>query len=195
MPGVVTTERFARGLTYVDYIGGIETNQEEFVANYQEIVLRPEDQQFFAEVPRLLESQIKVLALAEDWCPDVVANLPVMARIAGSIPGAELRVFPRDENLDIMDQYLLRGQFRSVPTFVFFDQDFRELGRWIERPAAANQLREEMTRELTAQGMPEAELRVERGKRLRAAYPAQLRQETIREVREVLDKTVQSRLR
>jgi len=49
----------------------------------------------------------------------------------------ELRVFPRDANMDIMDQYLNQGKFASIPTFVFFDRDWRELGQWIERPAAA----------------------------------------------------------
>ena len=33
-----------------------------------------------------------------------------------------------------MDQYLNNGQYKSIPTFVFLDGDFNELGVWIERP-------------------------------------------------------------
>jgi hypothetical protein len=85
-----------------------------------------------------------------------------------------------------MDQYLNKGQYRSVPTFLFFDQDFHELGRWIERPVAATRMRDEITRELAGSGMTEAEIRIERGKRMRAAASTIFRQETIREIRDVL---------
>jgi hypothetical protein len=183
---IITKDRFTSGLTYSDYINGIETNQDEFVANYRAVTLPPEDQSFFGEVSKRLGGSVKALALAEDWCPDVVANLPIVARIAEAMLGSELRIFPRDENLDIMDQYLFKDKYRSVPTIIFFDQDFRELGRWVERPAAANRLRDQITQELTDQGMPEPELRIERGKRMRAAYSGQFRPETIREIREVL---------
>ncbi len=36
-----------------------------------------------------------------------------------------------------MDQYLYKGQFRSIPTVVFFDSAMNELGRWAERPQIA----------------------------------------------------------
>lgn len=42
-----------------------------------------------------------------------------------------------------MDQYLYKGEFRSIPVLVFFDDDFNELGHWIERPA---RVREAMDR-------------------------------------------------
>jgi len=53
--------------------------------------------------------------LAENWCGDVHRNSPLIARIVESIPGAELRVFLRDQNLDITDCYLNNGfrRFRS----------------------------------------------------------------------------------
>jgi selenoprotein W-related protein len=49
-----------------------------------------------------------------------------------------------------MDQYLNQGQFRSIPTFVFFDAAFNELGHWIERPARVSALQAQMRRELFA---------------------------------------------
>jgi Thioredoxin len=48
------------------------------------------------------------------------------------MPGAELRVFLRDQNLDITDCYLNNG-YRSIPVVVFFDASWNEIGRWIER--------------------------------------------------------------
>ena len=42
-----------------------------------------------------------------------------------------------------MDQYLNKGQFRSIPTLVFLDSEFNEFGVWIERPETVTKLREE----------------------------------------------------
>jgi hypothetical protein len=38
-----------------------------------------------------------------------------------------------------MDQYLNHGQFRSIPVFAFFDNQFREIGHFIERPESVTQ--------------------------------------------------------
>ena len=52
------------------------------------------------------------------------------------MPSAELRVFLRDQNLDLTDTFLNNG-FRSIPIVVFFDKDWNEVGRWLERAHAA----------------------------------------------------------
>ncbi|MCB0187432.1 MAG: SelT/SelW/SelH family protein, partial [Caldilineaceae bacterium] len=89
-------------------------------------------------------------AIAEDWCGDVIANLPVVGKLAEQSGKINLRVFLRDQNLDIMDQYLKAGQFRSIPVFVLFDEEFNELGYWIERPAKMTELMAEMRGKLFA---------------------------------------------
>ena len=76
--------------------------------------------------------------LAENWCGDVHRNSPMIARIVESMPGADLRVHLRDQNPDLTDCFLNNG-YRSIPIVAFFDKDWNEVGRWIERPAAATQ--------------------------------------------------------
>jgi hypothetical protein len=72
----------------------------------------------------------------------------------------DVRVLLRDQNLDVMDQYLLKGQFRSIPVFVFLDRDFNERGVWTERPDSVTRLRDEKRRAIYAQhpefGAPDA---------------------------------------
>jgi len=34
----------------------------------------------------------------------------------------------------VMDQFLKRGLYRSIPVFAFFDDDMHELARFIEQP-------------------------------------------------------------
>src|ERR1700716_85218 len=138
----VTREQFESGLTYDGYKAQMTRNREQVEQNEKDLQLKPEDVRAFRDLPR----PINVLALAEDWCGDVVANLPVLGRLAQESNGKlNVRVHLRDQEpgSQIMDQYLNKGQFKSIPTFVFLDGDFNELGVWIERPDSVTRLREE----------------------------------------------------
>src|SRR5262245_51243438 len=92
-----------------------------------------------AEDTRLLErlgKARKLLVITEDWCGTSLAYVPPVAKLVQSRPEIEMRIFRRDENPDVMDQYLKRGLYRSIPVFVFFDEDMNELAHFIEeRPA------------------------------------------------------------
>jgi len=59
-------------------------------------------------------------------------NSPLVAHICEAIPGCELRVFFRDQNADLRDSLLNNG-YQSIPVVVFFDKDWNEVGRWVER--------------------------------------------------------------
>ena len=130
----VDSARFSKGMTWKDYMAQMGETQKRTEDNYNKVSLSADDKQFFSGVKGVKY----VLMLAENWCGDVHRNSPLIARIVESIPGAELRVFLRDQNLDITDCYLNNG-FRSIPVVVFFDANWNEIGRWIERshPATA----------------------------------------------------------
>ncbi len=151
----VTRERFASGLTFEQYKQQMTRNRERFEQNEREAQIKQADLATFQALPQPLD----VLVLAEDWCGDVIANLPVLGRLAQESGKLNLRVFLRDQNLDLMDQYLKEGKYRSIPAFVFFDRYFNELGRFIERPDDISRLRERKRRELYGQhpeyGSPE----------------------------------------
>jgi thioredoxin family protein len=76
----------------------------------------------------------KLLVLAEDWCGDASNTVPVVAKLAATVPGLELRVLLRDANPEVMDRYLTNGA-RSIPVVIAFDEEFRELGHWGPRPS------------------------------------------------------------
>jgi hypothetical protein len=140
----ITRERFEQGMSYAAYKEQMTRNRDRLEENERTLELNPEDVAYFAGLP----APLNVLVLAEDWCGDVIANLPVLGRLAEASGKLKLSIFLRDQNLDLMDQYLKDGQHRSIPVFVFFDQDFRELGHWIERPARISQLMGERMAEL-----------------------------------------------
>ncbi len=183
---VVTPERFASGLTYAEYTDQIKVNKNWFQQLYDDFQLSRDDAEFFGEVARRPGGPTKMLVLGEDWCPDVYRGMPVMARIAEA-SGMEMRVFPRDSNMDIMDEFLKEGQWASIPTAVFYTREHEYICHWIERPAEADREMEEITSEVKAK-MPDAEdvqIRAAARPRNQERYPAWQR-ETVREIREML---------
>jgi hypothetical protein len=194
----VTRERFAQGLTYEDFKAQMTRHQDRFAANERRLVLEPADLAPFRRLP----APLHVLVLAEDWCGDVIDNLPVLGRIAAESGTLDLRIFLRDQNLDLMDQYLNQGQFRSIPVFVFFDEDFNEVGRFIERPASVTERRARQRQELFAQhpelGSPEVPVAdlpedvratlMQEMTRLREATKAQDNRDVVQALREIVER-------
>jgi hypothetical protein len=127
-------KRFATGLTWKDYLAQMGDTKARTEENYQKATLTDDERKFFSGI-----NQVRyVLMLAENWCGDVHRNSPLIARIAEAMPNCDLRVFFRDQNLDLTDCFLNNG-YRSIPVVVFFDKDWNEIVRWIERPHAATQ--------------------------------------------------------
>jgi thiol-disulfide isomerase/thioredoxin len=187
---VVTPQRFAQGLTYEGFLAQAKVNLDQFRKWYDAFTPSPDDLAFFRRALAHPRGPAKVLALGEDWCPDVYRGLPVMVKVAEAV-GMEVRIFPRDQNLDIMDQFLYQGKYRSIPTFVFYTRGMEYLCHWIERPALANKEMAEVTEQVKRE-MPHAseeEVRAERRKRLLSRWPV-WQQETVREIRELIARTL-----
>lgn len=79
------------------------------------------------------------VVITEDWCGDSAQNLPYIAKIAATTPRIELAILLRDENLDIIDEYLTNGT-RSIPKLIGLDRSWNELYRWGPRPRALQDL-------------------------------------------------------
>jgi hypothetical protein len=134
---VVTRERFDSGLTWEAYLKHIQRNVAKFEYNYAETAVPADKAEALRALTQNENGPARVLVLGEDWCPDVFRGLPVLVRMAEA-SGWELRVFPRDDNLDIMGEFLNHGEHQSIPTAVFYTKDHRYIMHWIERPAKAN---------------------------------------------------------
>lgn len=129
-------------MTYDEYKAQMTRNKEQVEQNEADVQLKPDDVQAVQNLPQ----SVNVLALAEDWCGDVVANLPVLGKLAKESKGKlNVRVLLRDQEpgSKVMDEHLNRGEFKSIPTVIFLDGDFKEVGVWVERPDSVTKLREE----------------------------------------------------
>jgi hypothetical protein len=134
---VVTPTRFEQGLGYADFLAQATVNRDKFELYYRESPLTAEDISFFKRAAALPNGPAKILALAEAWCGDVYRELPTVARIAEAT-GVDLRIFLRDENPDIMDEFLSNGKSRAIPVFVFYTRDTRYITHFTERSAGAH---------------------------------------------------------
>ena len=139
--------RFSTGLTYDQYKDQMTRNRDRVEANEARVAIDKADLDAF----RSLNGPIHVLALAEDWCGDVIANLPVLGKLARESGTLELRILLRDQNNDLMQQYLNQGKYESIPVFVFFDDAFNELGVFTERPATVTERRAEQRKQIHAE--------------------------------------------
>ncbi len=92
------------------------------------------------KVKAITEKQTWVL-ITEGWCGDAAQSVPVIALLANENPLIDLKLILRDENLEIMDQYLTNGG-RSIPKLIILDQSFNELAIWGPRPENAQELYE-----------------------------------------------------
>lgn len=80
------------------------------------------------------------LVLTESWCGDAAQNIPVLEKIAKVNPLVSFRLVLRDENDELMQQYLTNGG-KSIPKLIAVSEDLeKELFTWGPRPAEAVQL-------------------------------------------------------
>src|SRR3979411_440106 len=90
----VTREQFESGLTYDAYKAQMTRNREQVEQNEKDLELKAEDVQAFQSLPQ----PVNVMALAEDWRGDVVANLPILGRIGAESNGkVNVRIHLRDQ--------------------------------------------------------------------------------------------------
>jgi hypothetical protein len=165
---MITKQRFAQGMTFQQYLDQMNTNKDKFLETLAATHVTPQERTAFKD----RGEKLNVLVITEDWCGDALTNFPVLARMVEGAPNVEMRVFLRDQNPDVMDQYLNRGIFRSIPVFVFFDQDMKEVARFIERPPKITEYMEQKKLELRRQ--------------LRAQHGAEWQRSAAEEIRALL---------
>ena len=85
------------------------------------------------------------LVITEAWCGDAAQSVPVIQKMGDESKNIQVRFILRDENLEIMDQFLTNGRSRSIPKLVALDaRTLDVLGTWGPRPDEAQKLYDEL---------------------------------------------------
>lgn len=142
---------FSKGLTYQEYIESMKVNRAEMLSIYDRVQLSEDDQKFFQSYQ---SKQWRVVILTADWCGDAMLCVPILKRIA-EYAHFDLRFLNRDENLELMDQYLTNGKSRSIPKFIFMDDRGIEQMVWGPRAREVQALVDQMQSELPSQEDPQ----------------------------------------
>ncbi|MDF4203600.1 thioredoxin family protein [Maribacter sp. SA7] len=90
-----------------------------------------------------IDKKISWLVFSESWCGDASPALPVMNKIAELNPNISLSIILRDDNLEVMDQFLTNGG-RSIPKLIAVEEDNSTVvATWGPRSAKATKLVED----------------------------------------------------
>ncbi|NIA14219.1 MAG: hypothetical protein GWP08_09060 [Nitrospiraceae bacterium] len=128
---------FDSGKTYSEWIADAENKEN---ASKMEIIraslaLEPH----VAGLLKNLSRPVHVIAIAEDWCGDVVRHAPVLARLADEGPNLKVRFIEREQHPDVFIRFLTNGG-EAIPKFVFLSADFTECGNWGPMPDACREV-------------------------------------------------------
>lgn len=123
-------------------------NQTEALTNYS--VLNDKRMKRLDKTLKISEEQIlqveqfdkKVtwLVLTESWCGDAAQTMPMMSKVALLNEEIDFRVVLRDDNKELMQQFLTNGS-ESIPKLIMLDSQTKEvLGTFGPRPSVATQM-------------------------------------------------------
>jgi hypothetical protein len=87
-----------------------------------------------------LQNEYIWLVLAEGWCGDAAQLLPIIDKMALETDKIDLRIAFRDENEELMQQFLTHGG-RAIPKLIIIDKaTTKVVSDWGPRPKGAKEL-------------------------------------------------------
>lgn len=120
---------FQASLSWDFFLNTMEVNREQIEKNYASYSLSRSNLDAIAKW-----KPMDVIVLAHDWCGDVVANLPLFAKIETETRKLKLHILLKDpDNTDIGKLYPHADGDVHIPIYLFFDKEGKELGHFIER--------------------------------------------------------------
>lgn len=128
---------FSSGLDYRPWLEAAESDEQrdKLETQRQALVLEPQVVGFLGALPR----PVHVVAIAEDWCGDVVRHVPVLQRLAEAAPNLKVRFLRREQWPEVFVRFLTNGG-EAIPKFIFLNETFVECGNWGPMPEACRDL-------------------------------------------------------
>ncbi|HET8648663.1 MAG TPA: thioredoxin family protein [Gemmatimonadales bacterium] len=117
-----------KGLTFSEFLAQATKNRDLWDGLYN-----------VAQVPSWAleaiptDADLRMLVIAEDWCGDASNTVPILAKLADQTEALDLKIVGRDNNPDLMNEYLTNGS-RSIPMVIVLDHESNEIGHWGPRP-------------------------------------------------------------
>ena len=128
---------FESGVDYAAWLAAAESpeQRDKIEAQRRALTLDPPVAGFLAALPR----PVHVVAIAEDWCGDVVRHAPVLQRMAEAGPRLNVRYISRQQHPEAFARFLTNGG-EAIPKFIFLSDRFVECGNWGPMPECCREL-------------------------------------------------------
>ena len=137
LPAIDWKAVFESGLDYAAWLAAAESaeQRDKIEAQRQALALDAPVAGFLAALPR----PVHVVAIAEDWCGDVVRHAPVLQRMAEAGANLRVRYISREQHPDVFIRFLTNGG-EAIPKFIFLSDRFVECGNWGPMPDSCREL-------------------------------------------------------
>jgi hypothetical protein len=86
-----------------------------------------------------LNENFTFLVIAEGWCGDAAQIVPILNKIAESSSHIDLKIVLRNENEELMNQFLTNGS-KSIPKTLIIDKNNKVINSWGPRPSIATRM-------------------------------------------------------
>ena len=86
-----------------------------------------------------LTNNYTFLVIAEGWCGDAAQIVPILNKIAEASTKINLKIVLRDENDELMDQFLT-NKSKSIPKIIIVDSESEVVNSWGPRPSIATKM-------------------------------------------------------
>ena len=157
----LTEQKFDQGMSIKEYLDQIKVNREPFAQILDAVEIPSETLVYFLG----LGETLRLAVFTADWCGDALSTTPSILRLAEQADTVVVKVFNRDEELELANSFLPPDRAGTVPVFVVLDTSMREVARFIETASALvpaiDAMDDQIARESAQQS--EAEARQARG--------------------------------
>jgi len=142
---------FEQGQRFGEFVSSVKVQRDLWRKNVADAIVPPD---LLARFTRVAPG-LRLLVVAEDWCPDSVYAVPYIARLADT-PGVELRVVDRKDGRPIMQRHTTPDGRQVTPTVVLLRRG-QDVGAWIERPVPLQRLFQSLADPASARQFAERE--------------------------------------
>lgn len=132
---------FDIGISQEKYKSALDHHRDAFLHIYHQFSIPETDIKSLQQ-----HKNIRAIVLAEVWCGHCMLDIPIFLRLAEKA-GIQVSFLPRDEHLELMDQYLTNNK-RFIPIIIFIDEAGNELTTWGPMAPEINTFVEKQKRDL-----------------------------------------------
>jgi hypothetical protein len=125
---------YERGATFDAFLANAKSQRELWHDNASRAEVAPG----LIDRLRRVAAGLRLLIVAEDWCPDSANTVPYIAKLAAAT-SVEARIVDRAAGEPLMERHLTADGRQATPTVVIL-RDGRDAGAWVERPAPLQKL-------------------------------------------------------